>query len=484
MNERLPYEEKLTQQLADLPLPDENMAWADMKRRLEDDDDGGIIPIWLRGCGLWGLLSIVLLGIGWWLFRQKKIEPKSQQTQNTESTSKSPERNNNKKNDTINAVYAHPDGRINRVDTSIKKNTAETLRHSNTPIETGRTRIEDDSRVLITTTTGKAKRIKKPGVDPRRQEHEVNNTKVNTNQIGDKGESQITSEPASKRQGKDKASLAIKTEPLISITDSLKTTAIKKTDTIRTVQKDSVKKKEPEEPVKNNLTMKDSSKPKSISFSAGIAIHQLLPVAGQKLTPYNSQGRKSSLADYIPSVYFRMQKNNKWFLQSEFRYGAPQYNREILYQQKGVTDTFGITSTITSTKLKKTFYHQLPVSFNYFVLPGWSVGAGFTWNKFTAAVSEQDVVRRTIATGSDTVISLGTILNNRSADSNFAKSYFQAIIETQYKWKRFSLGARYSFGLQPYLTFTLPGGATQQEKNKSLQVFLRYDIWRSKEKTK
>jgi len=173
-----------------------------------------------------------------------------------------------------------------------------------------------------------------------------------------------------------------------------------------------------------------------------------------------------------------MYKDGKWFLQSEFRYGAPQYNREILYSQK--SDSMATSSLITSTKLKKTFYHQVPVSFNYFVLPNWSLGAGFVWNKFNSAVSSQDVIKHIAATGSDTVISLGTIVRNTAADSNFAKSYFQAIFETQYKWKRFSLGARYAFGLQPYLTFTLPGGTKQKENNKSLQVFLRYELWRSK----
>ena len=61
MSERLPYEDKLQQQLNDLPLPDENKAWADMKRRLEEDDDNGAIIWWRQGCMLWGLLLIALL---------------------------------------------------------------------------------------------------------------------------------------------------------------------------------------------------------------------------------------------------------------------------------------------------------------------------------------------------------------------------------------------------------------------------------------
>ena len=35
MSERLPYEDHLQQHWADLPLPDENKAWEDMRRRLE-----------------------------------------------------------------------------------------------------------------------------------------------------------------------------------------------------------------------------------------------------------------------------------------------------------------------------------------------------------------------------------------------------------------------------------------------------------------
>src|SRR5689334_15930046 len=83
MNERLPYEEQISQQWDDLSLPDENLGWDDMKRRLEEDDDDGIIPIWLRGCGLWGLLSIVLLGFGWWMVRPDKWWNKTQSTEKT-----------------------------------------------------------------------------------------------------------------------------------------------------------------------------------------------------------------------------------------------------------------------------------------------------------------------------------------------------------------------------------------------------------------
>ncbi len=72
MNKKLPYEQKLEGRITDLPLPDENLAWEDMRKRLEEDGDDRIIPFWLRGCGLWGLLGVLLFALSWWIIRQEK----------------------------------------------------------------------------------------------------------------------------------------------------------------------------------------------------------------------------------------------------------------------------------------------------------------------------------------------------------------------------------------------------------------------------
>src|ERR1700733_13123213 len=98
MNELLPYEPELAQKLQSLPMPDYNMAWADMQRRLDEDDDDSIIPFWLRGCGLWILLGIALLGIGWWLLQPQKWFTKKQPAENTSTIII----NENKKQDTLN----------------------------------------------------------------------------------------------------------------------------------------------------------------------------------------------------------------------------------------------------------------------------------------------------------------------------------------------------------------------------------------------
>jgi len=256
-------------------------------------------------------------------------------------------------------------------------------------------------------------------------------------------------------------------------------------DSARKTKKDSTIKKPAEDiPASDKKPKKDSLKSKKIIFSAGIGLHQQLPVAGQKWSPYNSTGRKTSLADYIPSVYLRATRPGKWFLQAEFRYGAPQFTKEFTYRSRSVPDTGSNPqfNTNTSSTLKKTFYHQLPVTFNYFIMPNWSFGAGFQWNKFKAAVSEKNILKHNNFTQQDSLVSKLIETSTKDSANEFVKSYFQFVLETQYQWKRFSFGAKYSFGLQPYIKFTIPGQPEKQERNNALQVFIRYELWKRKNK--
>src|SRR5690348_7638436 len=116
MSDRLPYELQLPQQWEALPLPDVNLAWSDMKRRLEDDDDRRPVAWWRRGCMLWGFLVLALVGTGWWIFHPEKWFQKN----NTNSVSTSGTNNTitvNKTNGDT-AVYSEK-----KKETSLKKQT-------------------------------------------------------------------------------------------------------------------------------------------------------------------------------------------------------------------------------------------------------------------------------------------------------------------------------------------------------------------------
>ena len=475
MNERLPYEEQINQQLNELPLPDANRAWADMKRRLEEDDDDGVVVWWRRGCMLWGLLLLVLLVTGWWFlkphewFHSKTIKEEIKtEKQNKNSSGK------------INEIPG-PQTQQEPIPVQVNKDSTqgnEVVKRENSSRIKANETIKEQFEITVIRPSRKSasKKIDSRLIKDKEKEQQQPVKK----QTGERQDTNLIQQvTVDKHQPIDN-----KTDVVITLKDS---SLLSKIDSVITTPKnDSLSKTEQKKDstIANASVKKDTSVKRPIFFSAGIAIHQQLPVAGQQLTPYNSLGRKGSIADYIPSVYFRINKKDRWFVQAEFRYGAPQYIKEFEYRQKIVPDTGQnpTLSTVTSSKLKKTYYHQLPLTFNYIVLPNWSVGAGIQWNKFYGLVSEKAVSIRDNLSQQDTVVSKVIIRESVDSATEFKKSYLLGVIETQYQWKRFSLGARYTFGLQPYIQFTLPGGSQQNERSQSIQVFLRYQLWRSKEK--
>ena len=457
MSERLPYEEQLRRQWDDLPLPDADMAWADMKRRLEeDDDDRVLIPWWRRGCAVWILLLLILFGLGWW-YRHSQQELSENNSATTARSSSRPAtglHTGTVKNDTVMLLR-----------TGSEKHPAAGTAFSHRTGSTEQPGLTGKEGKLASNTAGIGNPVMKL-TQAAQSKTSVKGVQASA------GSGQVTGDKP-----------GISSPSFVPAVDTLRHTgkAITpekpRTDSSGIVKTDTVVKKVNKPRTPDTGAKKDSTAPVINFFSAGIAVHQQLPVAGQQFTPYNAFGRKGTLADYIPAVYFRFHHGDRWFLQTGVRYGAPQYNKEFTYELKKNTIIFRDTSSI----LKKTFYHQLPVSFHYRLLPGLTVGAGVVWNRFSSAVVQQIVVKPARATPIDTLVS-DEIIRIKKPTSQFSRSYFQAMTELQYQWRRFSLGATYSFGLQPYIRFTLPGGMPQEQRNQSLQVFLRYELWRSKDR--
>lgn len=482
MNENLPYEDELKKRLDDLSLPAEDLAWEDMKQRLDKDDkDRPLIPPVFKGCAGYGLLFLLIVIVLLFI-----INPKCFHNANNKQHIKNDSTGNKilvNKNDTINTMVLPVDSAIPK--SSLKDNDASSQKGITS------------STLLIDTAINKTKQLnKKPSHSNGHREQNKNfakkENKISKQQpyYTDSKKSHPINRTVKKMPGRLNASSSGNAEidstpdknmnqTNIHQSGSLKSDSI---NVIATTDKiDSSKKINRDTTAKKNVSKIDSVKQKHFYFGAGLALHQLIPIAGQKSNPYNSLGRKSSLRDYIPSVYLRLYNTKKWFVQSEFRYGAPQYTRDIKFNLTKTTDSSGITVTSESRSVKKTFYHQLPISFNYFVLPGLSAGAGVTFNKFSSAIVQQNINKSNTITLIDSLVS-SDLITQKNADSNFAKTYIQALFEMQYQWKRFSAGARYSFGLQPYLNFTLPGGIQRKEKNSSLQIFIRYELWQSRRK--
>lgn len=454
MEDKRPYEE-LDGFFSQLPLPDEDGAWADMKKRLDqEDDDRVVVPApFLHGCGGWALLLTGMLAAGLWFYLR---EPKQE------------------KDSVANARPVRPTVQVAVPVPPVENGAGVTIHAPNLgPKQAGvatksgahkQVTTSNLSRALGATTVAGEQQVatvkKRPLPNTKR-------TSVQQKETKPIAEKEVPSTPEDKTSDYEQVGggAAGNSQPSIPVVgaDSVAVptdTTVKQSATpaADSVQSTPVQKKKPG---------------KRYYTAFGLSLQQQVPLAGQEWTPYNYRGRKGSLADYLPSLYLRLYREGRWFVHTEFRYGAPQYTKEFVYSQQVKSDSIGGLRTSTSYRLKKTYYHQVPLSFNWYVRPRWTVGAGVVFNRFNGAVSEREV-RMAGGAISDSLISKELVQDRN--DSLFRATDLQWLLETQYRWKRWSVGARYAQGLQPFIEYINDQGQPQKEKNHTLNLFIRYEL--------
>lgn len=505
MNEERPYKEFPPEQLNDLPLPDEGQSWQNMKQLLDKDDDDRVPPpIWFRGCTGW-IVLLGLLGALWLVFRPdqwlmgkgegQRAEKQEQKEKEKERGGRDEGERSKEQGDTVLTPADNSDTPVQSPTTGPDVRPVPQKEETRPGEATDRTKNNETvirekvegkgrkERGLIQTTVPVVK-----GREPKKDNTGVPQREAKQPQVRQGNTKQ---QPNNTQQKAPKEKQTIDSGTVVKQTVTPQTTSPKnpaQDSTAIAKATDPVKKDEPVLPktttdssAQASAAKKKEDKEKNYYFSAGLALQQQIPFAGQKANPYNYYGRKGSLADYIPSLYLRYHQDRKWFLQSEFRYGAPQSVKEITYDSNSFTDTGNIITTTNAFQLKKTFFHQIPISFNYFVLPNWSIGAGVMYSRFHSAISEQTVRQRNNQLQRDSLLSQKVVYlkANRDSMSVFTSSQLHALVETQYEWKRFSLGLRYTQGLMPFIRYKEPNGALREEKNRSLQAFIRFRIWQS-----
>jgi hypothetical protein len=110
------------------------------------------------------------------------------------------------------------------------------------------------------------------------------------------------------------------------------------------------------------------------------------------------------------------------------------------------------------------------------VLENWSVGAGMMYNLLAGAVTEQEIESKNVQLGT-TTISRNLAPVKGYKDSFLYKTTAGILLQTDYHWKRFSLGLRFTQHLQPFIKYTSPDGVVMDEKNKVLQAILRFRLF-------
>jgi hypothetical protein len=498
MSERLPYEESLPGQLNDLPVPDEEQSWQDMKKLLEKDDDDRIVPpIFLRGCMGWMLLLLLFAGL-WlvlrpdkWLFQKHGNPSTSQNTPSSRGrtgtplpptnhkekinsrddqladtiTSSTPVTTKNRiapKEETPPVITAAP-AKHNDIPSSSASRIAGRKHSATRNIYQSSTDQNNSSATPGKRTKGSKVLLSQSGQKPREKAIMGRTRKSTIDPVGNSPQAPVDPVSYPSTPQAQHPNLPAKNNP--------------PSDTV----KKQVKPVTPDSSASKPSPKQDEKKKKHYYLSAGIGLQQQIPIAGQTAFPYNYYGRKGSLADYIPSVYVRLHREEHWFIQGEFRYGAPQSVKEVPYSQHTTTDSSQLNHITNSLRLKKTFYHQLPLSFNYYVLPHWSIGTGVMYSRFFGAVSEQEINSTNLQTQRDSILLKKIVRVPASADSSFfTHSLVHILFQTEYSWRRLSLSLRYAKGLQPFIRYTDAAGILQKQTNQSFEAILRFRIWKQK----
>jgi hypothetical protein len=594
-----PYEKELLNQLNNLPLPDEDQAWKDMKEMLDNDDNkgGGAKPT--SDNRIWGIILLIFLinACILWYARPTKLpiisntennktgtvkkDLSTETTTNNETQKISPvtistEKNTIHNKDTSTESKPAEKNNINTTDPFSSENKKGTTKFPSSNIHPDNTennstssspdKNDASSKNSSTTENHSIKRIKFSKINNKKSKlknirswsnnnsypnnnltHKNTNPAVNKNKTGyntinetnnnnnsyyslnNKNSLHLRSPKASHIKGKknyinsaapttqltnsnnahpyNKGKLIVnnRKKPHYHITNSnVETDDITATDTPisdktnqEIIKKDtsSIQPVTPKKTVADSLlkkpliaaknstdtTKKDKKQDKNkrnAYFAAGIADQQSLDKSCNCAYPDNLPA-KAIARDYIPSVFLGFY-DKKWFLQTEFKYAAPQYVNGFTYRV--IQDVpLLLNDTSTTFTIKKIYGHQGSISFNYCILPDLSIGTGLIYNIFAGADIEKTVKKKSYGP-TDSLISSTMITDKDDSGLNgLAKNDFQLLLQAQYQWNRFSFGTSYSIGLTPYIKYTDPYSKTPAQKdNNTFNVFIKYELWKQR----
>jgi hypothetical protein len=463
MSKKRTYEE-IDERMSELPLPEQEAAWQKMKEKLDDDKDRRrIIPPIFLNCAAWTAVLLVLLA-GAWLFvrpdhwwQQKNTATQNKPAQTNQNRSNTVVENKSTDNHIANSKEEH------QVNSSAVTNIQSTARTT-----TDAPSASTNSRVRESLDPGKTKRPATVRINKSSAAKNKNAAQPATS-INEKAQASmqvVAGTIAGTQTGKDNDHQTTTFDTAVA---QNKITQVTTTDSSA----------KPEVVTTASGSEKKQEGKKKYFVSVGLGEQFQIPIAGQTTVPYSYYGREGSIADYIPSVYVRLHREQKWFVQAEFRYGAAQSVKEFSFSQQTKFDTSSMNVSTTTIRLKKTYYHQLPLTFNYMVRPNLSVGLGGMYSRFYGAVTEQETRNKNILTQSETVTKQIVPIKHFT-DSFLYKTQLHFLLQADYQWRALSLGLRYTRDLQPYIRFTHPDGSIDEEKNQSLQVILRLRLWKSK----
>ncbi|THU41640.1 hypothetical protein FAM09_05955 [Niastella caeni] len=225
------------------------------------------------------------------------------------------------------------------------------------------------------------------------------------------------------------------------------------------------------------------------TFAFGFSLPLGFPVGDQQPLAYNRNAGVNTISDYIPSPHFQYHFNSKTYMQAGLQFSQPQFIRPVLlYQdQRFYSQGPSWIEQTTSISARKLYYFNVPLTIYHSPLRNFYMGTGLQFSSLLSGVAHYEKVeRRTSQMGPPqeyVIKNYFTKFRNDSLSSRLNGNEVRLLIDMSYYWSRFTVGLQYNQAFNNYVSFQVnPSAPYTFDKNKSLQFYLRYNIWEDKKR--
>lgn len=517
MNEQQPYEKYLAEKLQQLPLPDVEPNWQQMKSLLDREmPRGGGYWRWITGIGI----LLIMLG-GTWYFTSLKdtigitneiVKEKTDSTNQTiagntsENSLKKPIQKDNEASSSIKNPTAPT--RNQQSQESFKTKNVEENLHTNLRSEVPQATnpvSKQSNKTVPDKNSGYPKKnnenFLKENISKNElpgDESDLQSKKLNPGEIEAKKPAQFRNQVFEYDRNNLTAESPLKNSPV-----QYKAQNIILDFTLNKLIGDSIKKNYytnmfPESGLENpKQSGKISRKTKSSksgnldagenkNLAVGFSLPMGFPLGDQKPGAYNINAKPNTISDFLPVPHLQYHINNKVYLQTELQLMNPQFIQPVLlYQHK---TEYPSTNSVhyNSIYAKKLYYFNIPVGIHYSPFRYFYLGTGLQFSSLVSGVAMQEETSFVIGSGRNTLLSQRyTKFKNDSISNRIDNSEFRLMLDANYYWKQFTVGLRYNQALSNYVSFRLNNVTPLfQDKNKSLQFYLRYNLWEDHKRKK
>ncbi|MBO9200031.1 MULTISPECIES: porin family protein [Niastella] len=224
------------------------------------------------------------------------------------------------------------------------------------------------------------------------------------------------------------------------------------------------------------------------TFAVGLSLPLGFPIGDQQPLAYNSRGGVNTVSDYIPSPHFQYHFNRKTYVQAGVQFKAPQFIHPLLLYQNQSTYAQGsyVIEESTFITARKLYYFNLPFTIYHSPLKNFYMGTGLQFSSLLSGVAQHEEIRKEYRQGAPPQEKYDTYMAPFKDDmisKRLNQNEVRLLVDMSYYWSRFTVGLQYSQAFNNYVSIQVaPTSPYSFDKNKSLQFYLRYNIWEDKKR--